>query len=92
LVIVSVEWYAKPEEPIAQLRVTVPVFGIERVPLNLMLLPRLHVVVFVDKVKVGVGTGVDVGSGVAVGTGVGVGVDIAVGVEVGVGEEVDVVV
>ena len=44
----------KPEELIAQSRVTAPVFGSERVPVNLTDSLRVHVVEFVVKVKVGV--------------------------------------
>jgi len=44
----------KPEASIAQSRVTAPVFGSERVPVNLTDSPRVHVEEFVIKVNVGV--------------------------------------
>jgi hypothetical protein len=49
----------KPEASIAQSRVTAPVLGSERVPVNLTDSPRVHVVEFVVKVKVGVGKGAE---------------------------------
>jgi hypothetical protein len=65
----SLVWKTKPEESIEYCKVAIPLFGSERVPVNITDSARVHTVEFVVRVKVGVGKGVGEGVGVGVGAG-----------------------